>query len=65
MQDGHIFSNGWYSPFDFGGGMAIGYEVNPFEVKLGCDISFINILRDKDEHPIRNRNIYISLGAKF
>jgi len=63
LQDKYIFDK--YSHFDFGGGMAIGYEVNPFEVKLGCDISFINILRDKDEHPIRNRNIYISLGAKF
>ena len=65
MQDGNIFSNGWYSHFDFGAGVAIGYEVHRFEAKLGCDIGIINIERDKERQPIRNRNIYISLGAKF
>ncbi|MGI6572507.1 MAG: outer membrane beta-barrel protein [Fermentimonas sp.] len=61
-QNIYIFDK--YSPFDFGGGVAIGYEVNPFEVKLGCDISIINIRRDKNDQR-RNRNIYISLEAKF
>ena len=65
FQKARIFSNNMYSPFDFGAGVAIGYEVNRFEAKLGCDIGIINIERDKERQPIRNRNIYISLGAKF
>ena len=63
-QNIRIFSNNTFSPFDFGAGVAIGYEVHRFEAKLGCDIGIINIRRDKNDQ-IRNRNIYISLGAKF
>jgi len=65
VQNVGIFSNNMCSPFDFGAGVAIGYEVHRFEAKLGCDIGIINIERDKERQPIRNRNIYISLGAKF
>lgn len=57
--------DGMFTPFDFGAGLALGYEQQRLEVKIGIDMGLINISRDKEKSSFRNRNIYFSLGAKF
>jgi len=57
--------DGVLTPFDFGAGMAVGYELHKFEAKVGMDMGLKNIYRETEEMSLKNRNIYLSVGFKF
>lgn len=56
--------DGGMKRFDFGLGLAVGYEFNRYKITYGYDFGLVNINRDSN-HKVKNQNAYLTFGYLF
>lgn len=56
--------DGGLKRFDFGLGLALGYEFNRYKISMGYDFGLVNISRSSS-HKMKNENAYLTFGYLF
>lgn len=55
--------DGGFKRFDFGIGLAVGYEFNKYKVGIGYDFGLVNISHDDDK--VKTQNAFLTVGYRF